>query len=200
MQADDGALPGLERSGLVRSVQTPEFEGITFHEVLAKSALNAMPEGSGLPFRFTVNTFRGCSHACRYCFARPTHEYLDLDAWPTAPAQGALAIEVRRGEEHLVRAIDHTPTRAAAEAERGVLARLEAGCSAPVGAHALIEDELLFLSARVYSHDGTTVLTASHAAAWPDRDAPAELAVRAGDELLAAGAAALTTATTTPEA
>lgn len=127
-------------------------------------------------------------------------EYLDLDAWPTAPAQGALAIEVRRGEEPLVRAIDHTPTRAAAEAERGVLARLEAGCSAPVGAHALIEDELLFLSARVYSHDGTTVLTASHAAAWPDRDAPAELAVRAADELLAAGAAALTTAPNTTEA
>ncbi len=32
-----------------------------------------------LPFRYTVNGYRGCSHACRYCFARPTHEYLDLD-------------------------------------------------------------------------------------------------------------------------
>ncbi len=80
VEADDGALPGLGRAGLVRSVQTPEFEGITFHEVLAKSALNQVPEASGLPFRFTVNTFRGCTHACRYCFARPTHEYLDLDA------------------------------------------------------------------------------------------------------------------------
>lgn len=77
---DDGALPGLARAGLVRSVQTPEFEGITFHEVLCKSALNKVPEGSALPFRFTVNPFRGCTHACRYCFARPTHEYLDLDA------------------------------------------------------------------------------------------------------------------------
>lgn len=119
-------------------------------------------------------------------------EYLDIDRWPTAPAQGALAIEVRRGEERLVRTLDHTPTRAAATAERGVLARLEAGCSAPVGAHALIDDGLLFLSARVYSHDGQTVLTASHAAAWPDPDAADELAVRAADELLAAGAAALT--------
>ncbi|OOL27802.1 hypothetical protein GQ85_36380, partial [Rhodococcus rhodochrous] len=80
LDVDDGALPGLERAGLVRSVQTPEFEGITFHEVLCKSALNKTPEASNLPFRFTVNTFRGCSHACRYCFARPTHEYLDLDA------------------------------------------------------------------------------------------------------------------------
>ncbi|MFD6856669.1 Rv2578c family radical SAM protein [Rhodococcus sp. NPDC060090] len=80
VDADDGALPGLARSGLVRRVQTPEFDGITFHEVLCKSALNKIPEASRLPFGYTVNTFRGCSHACRYCFARPTHEYLDLDA------------------------------------------------------------------------------------------------------------------------
>ncbi|MEU0541091.1 Rv2578c family radical SAM protein [Nocardia sp. NPDC005978] len=80
LEADDGALPGLERAGFVRSVQTPEFEGITFHEVLCKSALNKMPEGGTLPFNWTVNPMRGCTHACRYCFARPTHEYLDLDA------------------------------------------------------------------------------------------------------------------------
>ncbi len=80
VEVDDGALPGLGKAGLVRSVQTPDFEGVTFHEVLAKSALNQVPEASNLPFRFTVNTFRGCTHACRYCFARPTHEYLDLDA------------------------------------------------------------------------------------------------------------------------
>ncbi len=79
VDADDGALPGLERAGLVRSVRTPEFEGVTFHEVLCKSALNRTPEASRLPFRYTVNTFRGCTHACRYCFARPTHKYLDLD-------------------------------------------------------------------------------------------------------------------------
>lgn len=76
LAADDGALPGLERIGLVRSVRTPEFEGITFHEVLCKSALNKVPAVSMLPFRFTVNAFRGCAHACRYfpinftCYAR----------------------------------------------------------------------------------------------------------------------------------
>ncbi|WP_330256582.1 Rv2578c family radical SAM protein [Nocardia sp. NBC_00565] len=80
LDADDGALPGLGRAGFVRTVQTPEFEGITFHEVLCKSALNKMPEASNLPFHWTINPMRGCSHACRYCFARPTHEYLDLDA------------------------------------------------------------------------------------------------------------------------
>jgi DNA repair photolyase len=77
---DDGALPGLERIGFVRSVRTPQFDGITFHEVLCKSALNKIPNSSAfLPFHYTVNGYRGCSHACRYCFARPTHEYLDLD-------------------------------------------------------------------------------------------------------------------------
>jgi hypothetical protein len=77
---DDGALPGLQRIGFVRSVRAPQFEGITFHEVLCKSALNKVPNAAHLPFRFTVNGYRGCSHACRYCFARPTHEYLDFDS------------------------------------------------------------------------------------------------------------------------
>jgi DNA repair photolyase len=79
IEVDDGALPGLERIGFVRSVRTPQFDGITFHEVLCKSALNKIPDAAALPFKYTVNGYRGCSHACRYCFARPTHEYLDLD-------------------------------------------------------------------------------------------------------------------------
>lgn len=80
VSVDDGALPGLQRIGLIKSVRTPQFENITFHEVLCKSALNKIPVSSGLPFQFTVNGYRGCSHACRYCFARPTHEYLDFDS------------------------------------------------------------------------------------------------------------------------
>jgi DNA repair photolyase len=85
VSADDGALPGLDRPGLarlglVRTVRTPEFAGVTFHEVVAKSALSKVPAASRMPFGWTVNPYRGCSHACRYCFARPTHEYLDLDA------------------------------------------------------------------------------------------------------------------------
>jgi len=72
------ALLGL--SGLVRSVSTPEFQGVTFHEVTAKSALNRVPAGSSMPFEWTVNPYRGCSHACVYCFARSSHRYLELDA------------------------------------------------------------------------------------------------------------------------
>jgi DNA repair photolyase len=78
---DPNALPGLQTmAGLVRSVQTPEFAGITFHEVRCRSALNEVPKASRVPFHWTVNPYRGCSHACVYCFARNTHTYLDLDA------------------------------------------------------------------------------------------------------------------------
>ena len=73
---DPAALPGLDQlHNLVRSVRTPEFAGITFHEVLAKSALNRVPKAAGLPFNWTVNPYRGCSHGCVYCFAR-THPHL----------------------------------------------------------------------------------------------------------------------------
>ena len=121
-------------------------------------------------------------------------EYLDADAWPTAPGQGALAIEVRRGQEHLVHALDHRETRAAVEAEREVLALLEAGCSAPVGARAVVDAGLLLLSASVYSLDGATRLTSSHATTWPEDegDPPREVAASVARELLDAGAAGLT--------
>jgi DNA repair photolyase len=46
---------------------------------LCKSALNKVPNAAALPFQYTVNGYRGCSHACRYCFARPTHEYLEFN-------------------------------------------------------------------------------------------------------------------------
>ena len=76
-----GATPAfLPLAGLVRSVSTPEFAGITFHEVTAKSVLNKVVSGSRMPFEWTVNPYRGCSHACVYCFARKSHTYLDFDA------------------------------------------------------------------------------------------------------------------------
>ncbi|WP_018685942.1 intein-containing Rv2578c family radical SAM protein [Actinokineospora enzanensis] len=63
--SDQQALPGLP--GLVRSVRTPEFAGVVFHEVLAKSVLNKVPDKSAMPFGWTVNPYRGCTHACSYC-------------------------------------------------------------------------------------------------------------------------------------
>lgn len=70
---DAAALPGLEHlNGLVRSVTTPEFSGVTFHEVMARSALNHVPGASAMPFDWTVNPYRGCQHACVYCLSADT--------------------------------------------------------------------------------------------------------------------------------
>ncbi len=89
------ALPGLAKlNNLVRSVRTPEFAGMTFHEVLAKSALNKVPGASRMPFGWTINPYRGCSHACVYCFARPTHRYLDLDAGRDFDSQVIVKVNV----------------------------------------------------------------------------------------------------------
>jgi DNA repair photolyase len=64
---------------VTRTFDTPEFKGVTFHEVRARSILNRVPGASRMPFEWTVNPYRGCTHACVYCFARTTHSYLDLD-------------------------------------------------------------------------------------------------------------------------
>jgi len=62
-----------------RTFDTPEFRGIEFIEVEAKTVLNHVP-GGAMPFSWTLNPYRGCTHACTYCFARVTHTYLDMDA------------------------------------------------------------------------------------------------------------------------
>jgi len=119
-------------------------------------------------------------------------EFLGIDGWPTAPGQGAVAVEVRAGDEKLVSTLDHKATRTIVEAERQVLALLEAGCAAPVGVNAFVDDGLLFLSARVYSLDGASRLTSSHALYLSDVKQPgSELAARVARELLDAGAATL---------
>ncbi|MGW5847318.1 Rv2578c family radical SAM protein [Streptomyces sp. NPDC055254] len=76
--AGPGALFGAD-AVVTRTFDTPEFRGITFHEVRARSIVNRVPGASRMPFEWTVNPYRGCSHACVYCFARKTHSYLDLD-------------------------------------------------------------------------------------------------------------------------
>lgn len=75
---NDLRLPGVGAGTVVRTFDAPEAMGINFHEIRARSALNHVP-GSRYGFNWTVNAFRGCSHACTYCFARRTHTYLDLD-------------------------------------------------------------------------------------------------------------------------
>ena len=97
---------------------------------------------------------------------------------------------MRAGDEKLVAALDHKPTRTNVEAERAVLFQLEAGCAAPIAAHAFIDDGLLFLDARVYAPDGASKVTSSHALYVSDSPTPAQdVAGRVSAELIALGAA-----------
>ena len=73
-------LPGYKEEAVVRHFEAPGSIQTRFYEVRAKSILNHVPAASRMPFRWTINGFRGCTHACVWCFARPTHKYLDFDA------------------------------------------------------------------------------------------------------------------------
>jgi DNA repair photolyase len=73
-------LPGHRDPAVIRRFDAPEALDMRFYEVHARSAINQVPKASRMPFRWTINPYRGCSHACVYCFARPTHTYLDFDA------------------------------------------------------------------------------------------------------------------------
>ncbi|MDS1269057.1 Rv2578c family radical SAM protein [Lipingzhangella sp. LS1_29] len=82
LRLDDGTNQPvlIERGAVTRTFDTPGFRGITFHEVQARSLINEVPGASRVPFRYTINPYRGCSHGCVGCFARNTHTYLNLDS------------------------------------------------------------------------------------------------------------------------
>ena len=77
-EAEQPALFAAD-SAMERRKGIGEFKGLEFLHVRAKKIINPVPGQSRMPFRFTINAYRGCSHACVYCFARPTHEYLNLN-------------------------------------------------------------------------------------------------------------------------
>ncbi len=60
-------------------LDAPEPTGLVVREEHAKSILS-YNESPDLPFSYSANPYRGCGHACAYCYARPGHEYLDLGA------------------------------------------------------------------------------------------------------------------------
>ena len=108
-----------------------------------------------------------------------------------AVGQGALGIETRTADattRQIVAALDDAATHSSVLAERALLARLRAGCLAPVGAWGRVEDGQLRLDAVVLSHDGQQRLTA---AATGAPTAAEQLGIQVADELLAAGADAL---------
>lgn len=133
-------------------------------------------------------------------------DLLDPATMTPAPGQGALAVEARAADAGSALAaalasLDHAPTRLAVTAERALLARLEAGCAAPVGAQARLADDRLVLAAVVARPDGTATLRRTLAVELPDdrpqagASARTRAATRLGAELadllLADGAAEL---------
>ena len=73
MDAEERArLPGYREEAVVRHFDAPEAVETRFYEVRAKSILNRVPESSQVPFRWTINPFRGCTHSCVYCAAPDT--------------------------------------------------------------------------------------------------------------------------------
>jgi hydroxymethylbilane synthase len=100
-----------------------------------------------------------------------------------APGQGALAVQTRRGEEELVRPLEHAESRAAFEAERHVVALLGGGCALPLGAYAEAADGSVYLRAIVLAPDGSDV-----AAAEMRADDPESVATSVAEELRDQGA------------
>ncbi len=97
----EARLPGLDTGVVTRTFDAPEALSARFHEIHAKSALNRVPGASRMPFGWTVNPYRGCTHHCCYCFARPTHEYLGFDAGEDFASQIVVKVnapEVLRAE------------------------------------------------------------------------------------------------------
>jgi len=108
-----------------------------------------------------------------------------------APGQGALAIECREADaalRQLLCPLDDLPTRQVVTAERSLLGRLGAGCSAPVGAWGRIEGGQLLLDGLVADLSGEIVLRAS---ARGETASGEQLGCRVAEELLRQGAAEL---------
>ena len=92
-----------------------------FYEVHAKSVLNRVPEQSRMPFRWTINPYRGCSHACNFCFARPTHTFLGFN--PGRDFEREIVVKVNAPEVlrvELARALVEARARGARDEHRPV--------------------------------------------------------------------------------
>ena len=77
-ESDEAGALFPDEQAAQRHVGKGAYSGMEFLHVNARTIINEVPAESLVPFRFTINPYRGCSHACVYCFARPTHDYLGL--------------------------------------------------------------------------------------------------------------------------
>ncbi len=129
-----------------------------------------------------------CAGLERLGLADRIDERIDPERMLPAVAQGALAIEGRRGDAaaEAAAALDHASSAAQVAAERGVLARLEADCNVPLGASARPEGDRLRLRALLTSRDGRRVARAEADAPMTDA---ASLGTSVAEALLRAGGA-----------
>ncbi len=121
-------------------------------------------------------------------------ELFDATRLMPAPAQGALAIECRAEDTHAVeaiRALADTSAELCSAAERAVLATLEAGCTAPVAAHAEFSEGQLSLTAGAFALDGSAQLVHSASGAAENKEQARALGAAVARELLSQGASAL---------
>lgn len=131
-------------------------------------------------------------------------EFFELDVMLPAPGQGSLAIECRTADAprkagstegsqgvlaQALAALNDEDTRLAVTAERAVLARLEAGCAAPVGAFAYRKGSMLYLEAAVCAVDGTSSVREKKATDGLTEVGATLLGIEVAELLLAAGAA-----------
>ncbi|HET8586413.1 MAG TPA: hydroxymethylbilane synthase [Candidatus Limnocylindria bacterium] len=124
----------------------------------------------------------------RIGIAVPRAALLPFDAMLPAPAQGALAVQIRADDETLcdrLRAVDHAPTRIAVEAERSLLSQVGGGCLAPLGALGEVHDHELRLRAAYETPDGRFVKVDARGSAAAPRAVVDEAAAALGRASLA---------------
>ena len=158
-----------------------------------RADLVVVPMSGNIPTRLE-KVSRGEYHAAMLAAAGLSRlglradDLLPLNSVLPAPGQGALAIEMRQGDNEmaaLLAKIDHPPTGIAVRAERAVLSRLGGGCLLPVSALGSVAGARLHLQARVISQDGTRKVEAE---AWGDPAEPEGVAGEVAENLILQGA------------
>ncbi|MGZ3298563.1 MAG: hydroxymethylbilane synthase, partial [Asticcacaulis sp.] len=119
--------------------------------------------------------------------------HIDPDLYPTAPGQGALAIQCRAEDvnQPWMALINHMPTRLCVEAERGALTALEASCRTAVGASAVLDGGTLSLFVEALSQDGRVRWQRRGAVARVTMQTARQLGLELGHEIKAEAGPAL---------
>ncbi len=123
----------------------------------------------------------------RLGFSEHISAFLPVEDFPPAASQGALALQIREGDDGAatwIGRLDHRPTRLATTAERSFLRRVEGGCQVPVGTLATIDGDRLTLAASICSLDGTRAVTGQGTGPAVDAET---IGQELGDRLLSEG-------------